>query len=77
LKAHIYNLESISRCIERPVVNNKAIQKDIDAALKALAKVQHSLYIAVKSDFTKFFNSELLLIYLGDLEHQKGNADDE
>jgi hypothetical protein len=77
LKRQFHSLESLSRRIERPVVNSKAIQKDIGTALKALDRVKQSLHTSMMNDFTQLPDEELLPIYLGRLEQPKGGSDNE
>jgi hypothetical protein len=76
LKMQANFLESAARRIGKSVENSKAIQKDIDIARKALARVPNGMYSSMMQDFSELPNSELLPVYLGRLEQSKGDVDD-
>lgn len=76
LKIHASFLESTAWRIGKSVNNSKSIQKDIDIAKKALARVQQGMHLTLMNDFHDIHDSELLPIYLGRLEQRKDDADD-
>jgi hypothetical protein len=76
LKVHANFLENTAWRIGKSIDKSKVIQKDIDIARKALARVQQNMHISMMNDFISLPDSELLPIYLGRLEPVKGNADD-
>jgi hypothetical protein len=77
LKIHAGFLENTAWRIGKAIDNSKAIQKDIDIARKALARVQQNMHISMMNDFISLPDKELLPIYLGRLEQPKGDSDNE